>query len=177
VSDYGEPVWLHFIGSMGESVGLPENYRLRIGADNALTLFERNSSTWVPSQLRLPGPGSPNPLAPTSFHLLLVVRPVADLIRGDLAPDSGALIAVYEWCEKGKKPPCAGSFIPFGQRQRSRPGSGDLAYVVTFMHPNTDLAFTPPTSWDEIWQQMFPPAPVQSALRMDARFLGPILLE
>ncbi|MBE2260066.1 MAG: hypothetical protein IAE88_14485 [Rhodobacteraceae bacterium] len=180
MSDYTDPIWLTFIGSFGlEQSGDPNDYWLT-GDGNSLELHARST---------LPTLSPLESVAPC-FQILLVYRPLADVMRGDPRFDTGRLIGVYHSSNPGpKKAPSSGYFKPMNihggkcYEDNKLDMTGCLAYLCSVQRitaTSTDEAAKVKKlcSFEDLIEQLFPEAvgdaSRESTMRLLPEFIGPI---
>ncbi len=185
LSDYTEPLWLTFIGSFGQqSIGRPDEYILRKGnsKDNSWLLSYKdktdtlNWAVWGPPPKRKfnedPEPKETDESYndrkkwwdysendKTTFQLLFVYRPTADLNRGEIDTSAGeflGLLAPQITYDVNKEPTL--SFINWytvnndeqneGERKNQKEEfisfqAGDYAYLRSFQRINVNWSKLP----------------------------------
>jgi len=172
ISDYTEATWTTFIGSFGTRLSVPEKYRIVKTADNAYELQEKNSDTnkWEPCGFSLS-----TPKAGVCFQLLMVLRPIADQLRGEQDPHAGALIG-WAKVKAGATFEALAAGLP-----ELKPG--DRAYLLSFQKVNATNSVEQQAlddavaSWDEIQKQMFPSQDKEALIRILPEYLGPIKID
>lgn len=208
LSDYTEPLWLTFIGTFGQqSIGRPDEYILRKknNEENSWLLSHKGKTDpldwalWGPPPECIPNRNSEVPASRkarkdwwdysdkdnkrTTFQLLFVYRPTADLNRGSIDTSTGQFLGLFapeiKINKTTNKSAWTGSFVPWPLKSSINIQAGDYAYLRSFQRINVNWhdAKLPPVleTWDDLIEEIFRnKTSGESTIRPLPEILGPI---
>jgi len=174
MSDYTDPIWLTFIGSFGrESLRNADAYWLGVEGQS-LVLHGPPEPDAMPQLSAMASTAAIAQQQPR-FQLLLVYRPLADVTRGDIRADTGALVGVF--LADGAMMRFRG--LRFNNADSSTNIAGCYAYLCSVQRITSasaeEEAILQPQSFEALVALLFPDeGKGESLLRLLPEYLGPI---